>query len=312
MNESGKKEEFSFSENIKNELSVSENFTKVTEETKWLIWAIMVSTASFVGYTIRISTGHNNFARSLADIIYQVYKTKPKVVIGKKRSTLTVEDKKVYEEINKEMKDVLGFQNIGATISLKEISNSSFRRAFLKGVFLAAGSVSNPGKTYHLEITVRRYSVLEFVRKLLEQENIYPGYIKRGNYNVLYIKEGQQISDFLLVIGAHNSMMTLESLMVDKSVRNMVNRTVNCDNANIDRITDTGLRQQDLFLRLKDHSGLDFLPQDLRTAALARIEHPEMSIRELGELADPPVGKSGMGHRLKKLEAIALETLECQ
>ena len=121
----------------------------------------------------------------------------------------------------------------------------------------------------------------------------------------MYLKEGQHISDFLLQTGAHESLMEFESLRVEKEMRNSVNRVVNCDNANSQRIANTSARQLELIRSLRDSRLLGRLPAELQAAAQARLDNPDLSLRELGELMDPPIGKSGMNHRLKKLENLA-------
>lgn len=122
---------------------------------------------------------------------------------------------------------------------------------------------------------------------------------------MVYLKEGQYIAEFLLQSGAHESLLAFESLRVEKEMRNSVNRVVNCDNANAQRIANTSARQLELIRFLRDSRTLGQLPAELQAAAEARLENPDLSLRELGELMDPPIGKSGMNHRLKKLENLA-------
>jgi DNA-binding protein WhiA len=177
----------------------------------------------------------------------------------------------------------------------------------LRGIFLSGGSVSEPNKSYHLEIASRRLSVAQAAIHLLELDDINASMLKRSGYYVVYIKEGQQVSDFLLVTGAHSALLELESLRVNKSVRNSVNRVVNCDNANTIRVAFTGARQQEALEYIKKYIGIASLSPDLQKALEIRLENPDMSLKELGEIMDPPLGKSGMNHRLVKLERIAAE-----
>ena len=115
------------------------------------------------------------------------------------------------------------------------------------------------------------------------------------------------MADFLLLAGAHQSLLAFESLRVEKEVRNSVNRVVNCDSANTQRLANAAARQLDLIGTLSDHGLIDQLPADLRSTAEIRLIHPDLSLKELGEVMDPPLGKSGMNHRLKRLEQIALD-----
>lgn len=274
--------------------------------------AAVVSSARFGNGSMSIATAHKGFAERLSSMLGEIYATDISVAHGSELYTLSCNERRAYDEMVQDLEMSLGFDSVRGSLKIRRYEEECCRRAFLRGVFLDAGSVSARDKGYHLELALRRQSAAEFTARLLEEEGISSGYLKRKGYHVIYIKEGQQISDFLLVTGAHGSMLELESLMVDKSMRNSVNRVVNCDSANIDRIAITGARQQELISVLMETAGLEFLPEDLRVTAMARLENPEMSLKELGEIMDPPVGKSGMSHRLRKLEKLALETLECR
>ncbi len=267
----------------------------------------LVSSARFGNRTVNIATAHKGFAERLSAMLGESYAAAVRISHGSELYTLVCSDSRAYEEMIGDLEMVLGFDSIRGTVSSEGFADDCCRRAFLRGVFLASGSVSDPDKAYHLEFATRRQSVSELIARTLAGEDITSGYLRRKGYHVIYVKEGQQISDFLLITGAHKAMLELESLMVDKSVRNTVNRVVNCDSANIDRIALTGSRQYELLQELNEQCGLDFLPGELKMAAEARLDNPDMSLRELGEIMDPPIGKSGMSHRLKKLETIAAE-----
>ena len=140
---------------------------------------------------------------------------------------------------------------------------------------------------------------------LLEQFDIRSNTLERSGNTIVYFKEGELIAEFLLQTGAHVALLSFESLRVDKEMRNTVNRVVNCDNANAQRIANTSARQLQLLHELQDSNTLGLLSAELQAAAKARLANPHLSLRELGELMNPPIGKSGMNHRLKKLETIA-------
>ncbi len=187
------------------------------------------------------------------------------------------------------------------------IKNSCCRRAFLRGAFLCIGSMSDPRKGYHLEF------VCEYERQALQIQQVISGFeidariVKRKKYHVVYLKEGAGIVDILNVMGAHISLMLLENLRVEKEVRNSVNRQVNCEAANITKTVKAANRQIEDILLLQKRYGLSNLPEPLRQMAEIRLEHPEGSLQELGEYLDPPVGKSGVNHRLRKLSEMAEE-----
>ena len=156
---------------------------------------------------------------------------------------------------------------------------------------------------------MRRPEAADSIIRLLSGCGIRTGVVHRSGHDVIYLKDGQQIADFLLISGAHQCLLAFESLRVEKEMRNSVNRMVNCDSANTQRIADTAARQLELIRQLSLTRGLSQLQDDLRAAAEARLENPDLSLRELGESMQPPLGKSGMNHRLRRLEKAAAELL---
>lgn len=185
------------------------------------------------------------------------------------------------------------------------LKNSCCRRAFLRGAFLCFGSMSDPNKGYHLEFVCEYEAWAEQIRRVVASFDIEARIIRRKKYYVVYLKEGAGIVDLLNVIGAHRCLMELENLRVEKEVRNSINRQVNCEAANITKTVNAANKQiQDIEL-LQKHYGLSNLPENLRQMAKIRLEHPESSLQELGGYLNPPVGKSGVNHRLRKLSEIA-------
>lgn len=181
------------------------------------------------------------------------------------------------------------------------------RQAFVRSLFLFSGSVSEPTSAYHMEFSIRHPAAAERIRARLDQLDIRTTMSRRIHQSVLYVQEGQNMADFLLLAGAHQSLLAFESLRVEKEMRNSVNRVVNCDSANTQRLANAAARQLDLIGSLSDQGLLDQLPADLKATAELRLLHPEFSLMELGAVIDPPLGKSGMNHRLKRLEQIALD-----
>ncbi len=185
------------------------------------------------------------------------------------------------------------------------IKNSCCRRAFLRGAFLCLGSMSNPRKGYHLEF-VCEYEVQALqIQQAVCSFEIEAKIVRRKKYYVVYVKEGAGIVDLLNVMGAHLSLMLLENLRVEKEVRNSINRQVNCEAANITKTVNAANKQIEDILLLQKHYGLSNLPDALRQMAQVRLEHPESSLLELGGYLNPPVGKSGVNHRLRKLGEMA-------
>lgn len=181
------------------------------------------------------------------------------------------------------------------------LKNSCCRRAFLRGAFLCLGSMSDPYKGYHLEFVCEQEAWALQIKHVAAGFDIETKIIKRKKYHVVYLKEGAGIVDLLNVMGAHRALMQLESLRVEKEVRNSINRKVNCEAANITKTVYAASRQLEDIEYLKKYYGLSNLPDGLRAIAEVRLEHPESSLAELGGYLNPPVGKSGVNHRLRKM-----------
>lgn len=182
------------------------------------------------------------------------------------------------------------------------------RRAFIRGAFLTSGSMSNPGKSYHFEIVCRDRQGARELCRVIETFEIEPKFIQRKNKYVVYLKDSQAIVDILNVMSASAALMNLENIRIIKEMKNSANRQYNCDSANINKMVRTATRQMEDIRLIERRIGFDRLSPALREMAAVRLEHPEESLKELGEYLSPPVGKSGVNHRLKKLEEIA-ETL---
>ncbi|GFI01523.1 MAG: DNA-binding protein WhiA [Lachnospiraceae bacterium] len=185
------------------------------------------------------------------------------------------------------------------------IKNSCCRRTFLRGAFLCIGSMSDPKKGYHLEFVCENEAHAAQIQQTIWSFDIEAKIVRRKKYHVVYLKEGAGIVDLLNVMGAHLSLMLLENLRIEKEVRNSVNRQVNCEAANITKTVNAAGKQIEDILLLQKNYGLSNLPDNLRQMAEARLEHPESSLQELGGYLNPPVGKSGVNHRLRKLSEIA-------
>lgn len=185
------------------------------------------------------------------------------------------------------------------------VKNSCCRRAFIRGAFLCIGSVSAPEKGYHLEFVCTNEKKAKQLQEMIQSFDIEAKIILRKKYYVVYMKEGKAIVDLLNVMEAHIALMNLENLRIIKEVRNTVNRRVNCEAANISKTVNAASRQIEDILLLKERYGLENLPENLRQMAQVRLEYPEAPLKELGELLEPNVGKSGVNHRLRKLSEMA-------
>lgn len=181
------------------------------------------------------------------------------------------------------------------------------KRAYLRGVFMAAGSISTPQKSYHFEIVCKSSSQAEQIQEILKGFDTDAKIVGRKSHYVVYLKEGSNIVDCLNVMEAYVSLMNLENVRILKEMRNSVNRKVNCETANIKKTVNAAVKQIEDIELIRDKTGLEKLPDVLKETARLRLEYPEATLKELGGYFDPPVGKSGVNHRLKKLSAIAEE-----
>lgn len=181
------------------------------------------------------------------------------------------------------------------------------RRAFLRGAFMGGGSVSDPSKGYHLEFVVRSERLACELCDALNGYDLNAKVVLRKGSNVVYLKESEKITDFLTLIGAHGALLDLENVRIYKDFRNHLNRQVNCETANIFKTVSAATRQIENIQYLIAHEGFKTLSPALRETAEVRINHPDATLSELGELLSEPIGKSGVNHRLRRLETIALE-----
>ncbi len=185
------------------------------------------------------------------------------------------------------------------------IKNTCCRRAYLRGAFICTGSMSDPRKSYHLEFVCNDERQAEQLQEMLKGFALDAKIIQRKKYYVVYLKEGAGIVDLLNIMGAHLSLMDLENLRIEKEVRNSINRQVNCEAANITKTVTAASKQIEDITVLKEKYGFENLPDGLREMAEIRLEYPESSLKELGGYLSPPVGKSGVNHRLRKLSELA-------
>lgn len=183
-------------------------------------------------------------------------------------------------------------------------------RAFLRGAFLASGSISNPRKTYHLEISTKDEETALILSAFFNDFHINPKILLRNDTFVVYIKDAEDISNFLNIVGAHQAMMNYENIRIEKNMRNNVNRAVNCETANIQKTLDASFKQLKAIRYIADTKGLSYLKENLKQVAMCRIENPDLGLADLGEELDPPLGKSGVSHRMKKIINIANELQE--
>lgn len=186
-----------------------------------------------------------------------------------------------------------------------EVKASCCKRAYIRGAFLAAGSVSDPNKSYHFEIVCSSDEQAQTLKDMINSFGLEAKVVVRKHNYVVYLKEGAQIVDVLSIMEAPVALMELENIRIMKDMRNSVNRKVNCETANIRKVVSAAVRQKEDIMYIRDTVGFDRLPESLRMIALARLKYPDMPLKDLGGTLNPPLGKSGVNHRLRKLSEIA-------
>lgn len=272
-------------------------------------YGIMLYCNTFSAKEIRIVTGSSELSERLPRLIKRAFGCSFDSAFAAEargKQVFTITDRDVVSSIF----EVFGYsaENMLAHhINLGILEEPCCKAAFLRGAFLAGGSITNPAKSYHLELVTDHYNVSGETYSILLELGFAPKDAARGGNYVTYFKQSEAIEDFLTLIGAPVAAMDIMSAKVEKDMRNAVNRRVNCDSANADKIVSAAAEQLDAIKRLERRAGLGQLPERLRETALLRIANPEASLSDLAQLAMPPVSKSCMSHRLRKLMEIAAE-----
>lgn len=192
------------------------------------------------------------------------------------------------------------------TVKIKEVpENQEEKKAIIRGTFMGAGSINNPEREYHLEMEVTNEQNMNTVLNLLLEFGIKAKYMEAKNKYYIYLKEGEEISKFLALIGAAKAVMKFEDIRIQKEMRGKVNRLVNCETANLNKTINASIEQIAAIRKLQENGEFKKLDDNLKEIALLRLENPDMSLIELGKKLKVPIGKSGVNYRLKKIMEIA-------
>ena len=272
-------------------------------------YGVLLFCHSFTDNEVKIVTGCPAFAQRLPELFKRAFRVtfdrKPEgAAQGKETFLITEEGKRAA------IGETLGYDP-GATlahhINLALLEEDACRTAFLRGAFLAGGSVSDPAKSYHLELCTSHYSVSRELPALLREVGFEPKQTTRKSNYVTYMKSSETIADFLTALGAPLASMELMNAKLEKHLRGSVNRRVNCDSANLDKAVDAALEQVEAIQRYARTRGLDSLPDKLRETAELRLAHPELTLSQLSVLFQPPITKSALNHWLRELLDLAGE-----
>ncbi|MDO4284308.1 MAG: DNA-binding protein WhiA [Eubacteriales bacterium] len=191
------------------------------------------------------------------------------------------------------------------SVSALLLKNACCQRAFLRETFLCIGSMSDPGKEYHLEYVCTAQAQAEQIETLLREQGASARQIRRKKYYVVYLKDSTGIVTLLNLMGAHVALMNMENSRILKEMRNSINRRVNCETANIEKTVTASQKQIEDIQLIRSSRRDRLLPENLRQMAELRLQYPDATLKELGNLLDPPIGKSGVNHRLRKLSELA-------
>lgn len=258
-------------------------------------------------FILNVQTENPATARRIYSLLKQFYDVESELLVRrkmklKKNNLYIVRLNKGSDYVLKDLDILDGFQ-LKETVPLDFLDDDAKVRSYLRGAFLATGSVNNPEtSSYHLEI----YSLYEdhnqTICEMMNRYGLNARTAKRRSGYITYLKEAEKIADFLSLIGATSSMLKFEDVRIMRDMRNSVNRIVNCENANFNKVADAANRQIESIKYLNKKIGLNNLPVKLQEIAIARMAHPEVSLKELGELVPGgPISKSGVNHRLRKI-----------
>ena len=295
----------SFSSNVKAELckdSLSKKSCAVAEG-----YGVLLYCNTFSSTEIRIITESRDFAARLPRLFKKAFgitfDQEPAAHDrGKLQFAISSKDKiaKIFETLQMDLKASLTLH-----VNFGMLEEEAECMAYLRGAFLAGGSVTDPAKRYHLEMTTSHYKVSRETCALLIECGFSPKELSRGGNNILYFKQSDYIEDFLTAIGAQVSAMGVMEAKVEKDLRNGVNRRVNCETANLTKVVDASMGQMAAIRALEEAGELDKLPGKLRETALLRRENPEATLQELAAMLNPPITKSAINHRMRKLLELA-------
>ena len=280
----------SFSSDIKEELSKVNNFKNKT-----------ILAAEFLGY---ILTGNTSTGNDVLEFI-----TENEFNIERFYRILF----NLEIEYEPQIRGKVFVATIPKTEKVEELmkirleQNEEMQKAIVKGVFLGAGSIADPNKQYHLEIIFQEKNNAEYILNICKNFGVYLKILENKDKFHLYIKDGEEISKFLALLGANRGVLSFEDVRITKEIKNNVNRLVNCETANLNKIVNASVNQVNDIKLIQKLNKFEEMPDYLKEIALLRLENPDMSLKALGELLENPIGKSGVNHRLQKIHDFAEE-----
>ena len=309
----------SFSSRTKNELSrlpIERRCCPIAELAAIVRMSGTIQISGINKINLRFNTENAAIARRIFTLLKTLYDTNVEVMVRRNRQLkknnnylIVVNNGNTTKEILEDVGFLTDGSNSYYTIDYRMpknlIDNRCCKRSYIRGAFLGGGSISNPEKTYHLEFVTNNEEHGKDLSNIINSFNLNSKIVVRKDNYVIYIKEGEQIVDILNIMGAHQALLKIENIRVFKDVRNNINRIVNCETANLGKTINASVRQVENIEYIDNEIGLDKLPKNLQEIALLRLAHKEASLKELGAMLAVPVGKSGVNHRLSRIDEIA-------
>ena len=311
------KQELTFSGEVKDELSrhwAEKEHCQIAEIAAIISMCGKVVIDSRERYSIKVRTENVSVARKYFTLLRKTFNIDTETLVSTNKNkghTIYTVIVKQHEDAIRVLREIQLIDESGEFIEETSIMRRPCcKRAYLRGAFLAAGSISNPEKSYHIEIVCANRKKANQIRMLINGFRLDSKVVPRKNSYVVYIKEGSQIVDLLNIMEAPISLMKMENVRILKEMRNTVNRKVNCETANINKTVSAAAKQAEDISYIQKTIGLSELPDTLQEVARLRLSYPEASLKELAELSTSEIGKSGINHRLRKLSEIAEELRE--
>lgn len=313
------KQEITFSGKIKQELAKQwseSRHCQVAEITAIISMCGKVSIDSREQYSIKVRTENISVAKKCFTLLTKTFNIKNEVLVSRNKIKGNVFYTVIVKEHDEAMRLLTEMQLIDEEGEIREeylleknpiVHSQCCKRAFIRGAFLAAGSMSNPEKSYHVEIVCAARKKAEQLCAIINSFGLDAKVISRKNTFVVYLKEGSQIVDFLSIMEASVALMEMENIRILKEIRNSLNRQVNCETANINKTVSAAVKQMEDIRYIQETIGLEELPEGLREIARLRLEYTDATLKELGDMLSTPLGKSGVNHRLRKLSERAEE-----
>jgi DNA-binding protein WhiA len=298
-------EKLSFSLEVKQELSKINSLADKNNVKCELMGYLVTSNTSVQKNKVRFSTESqyniNRFSKLLNNLGFVNYDIK----IQRNMYSIFINKNDIQELIRAEENI-----NIANEILSYFLKSEILEKAFIRGTFLGSGTINNPEKKYHLEIFLKNLETAKYIIEILRKYSIDFKILERSKKYAIYTKEGEEISKFLALMGASASVLKFEEIRVYRDIKNNINRKVNCETANLNKIVNSSVKQINDIKYIKERGKFNELSEQLKEIAIVRIENPDMSLEELGKLLKKPIGKSGVNHRLRKIQKIVEELKE--